>query len=281
MADKVGKGELVYIDYEAWIVNPNGHEQLYETTSAEKAREHRIFSEKRVYAEMPVVVGKDRLMKGLDEALLSATLDEEAEVVIPPEKGMGERDPKLVELIPLRDFHRQEIEPAPGMEVSIRSRRGTVTAVTAGRVRVDFNNPLAGRTLKYRYRVTKRAASPEELVLGIIEMDYGPAQDFKVEVKGPEADVHLPDICKTDERWFVAKFRVVGDLREVGGISRVRFIEEYRKMEEPTEAKETKEAQEASRVEERVEEEIPPEERQERPPQRPEVAAEEESEAGL
>lgn len=276
MADKVGKGELVYLDYETWIVGPTGQEQLYETTRAAKAREHGIFNEKRVYSELPVVVGKSRLMKGLDEALESAVVGNDAEVLIPPEKGMGERDPKLVELIPLRDFHRQEIDPSPGMEVSIRNRRGTVTAVTAGRVRVDFNNPLAGRTLRYKYRVTKKALKPEEMVQGIIEMDYGPATDFKIEVKESEAEIKLPDICKTDEHWFVAKFRVVGDLREVAGVSRVRFIEEYIKREEPKEPK--KEAEEAA-PQELVEEEIPPEEREKA--QASEVPVEEETGAGL
>lgn len=280
MADKVSKGDLVYMDYEAWIVNPNGQEQLYETTRADKAKEHDIYDDKRAYAEMPVVVGRDRLMKGLDEALDGAPVGDEGEVVIPPDKGMGERDRKLVELIPLRDFHRREIDPAPGMEVSIRNRRGTVTAVTAGRVRVDFNNPLAGRTLRYRYRITRRAQTPDDLVQGIIEMDYGPAGDFKVEARGSEADIRLPDICKTDERWFVAKFRVISDLRELAGINHVRFIEEYRKKEEAKPKEEAPKA-EVPKAEERVEEEIPPEERQEKPPQQPEVPAEEETEAGL
>jgi len=105
-------------------------------------------------------------------------------------------------------------------------------AVTAGRVRVDFNNPLAGRTLRYHMTVTKRAESPEEKVRGILDMDYGLAEQFKVFIKETEADVFVPDVCKTDERWFVAKFRVVADLREFAGLAKVRFVEEYEKKVE-------------------------------------------------
>ncbi|NLN72371.1 MAG: peptidylprolyl isomerase, partial [Thermoplasmatales archaeon] len=48
---------------------------------------------------------------------------------------------------PLREFHKQEINPYPGLEVSLGDRRGTVATVGAGRVKVDFNNPRARKNL--------------------------------------------------------------------------------------------------------------------------------------
>jgi hypothetical protein len=53
------------------------------------------------------------------------------------------------------------------------------------------------------------------------------------------ADIQLPDVCKTDEKWFVSKFRVVADLRELTDLKTIRFLEEYEKKEpkaEPTAA---------------------------------------------
>ncbi|MFQ5837713.1 MAG: peptidylprolyl isomerase [Thermoplasmata archaeon] len=232
MAEKVKKGGLVYMEYEGWIRHPNGEEELFDTTNEELAKEHGIHDEKKSYGEVPTVVGKDRLMKGLDEALASAVVGEQQEVVIPPEKGMGERDPKLVELFPIREFHRQEIDPKPGMEVHIRNRHGIVTAVTAGRVRVDFNNPLAGKTLLYRFKVTKRARAAKAKTLAIIEMDYGSSDGFKVKVEKGVADILLPEVCKYDEKWFVTKYKVVSDLRDFAGLKTIRFVEEYTKKEE-------------------------------------------------
>jgi FKBP-type peptidyl-prolyl cis-trans isomerase 2 len=263
LADAAKKGDLVYVDYELWVVNPGGQEELYETTKADLAKENGIFNEKRVYSEHPVVLGQGRLMKGVEESLEGAPTGEPREALIPPEKGAGERDPKLVELHPLREFLKQEIDPHPGLEVSIRNRRGIVTSVTAGRVRVDLNNPLAGKTLRYRYVITRIAVTPEEKVRGVLDMDYGFPGDFQVTVSDSTAEIQLPDLCKTDEKWFVAKFRVVSDLREVASIESVKFVEEYRK---PAEKKETKpEAAEVKAPEERVEEEIPPEEREAAP----------------
>jgi len=256
MDPKLAKGDLAYLDYDVFVVGAGDRKTLHETTRADVAKAQDKYEEKRAYVPVPVVVGHDRVPKGLDEALLDASVGESKEFVIPPEKGAGERDPRLVRLYPVREFHRREIDPAPGMEVTVENRRGTVVAVTAGRVRVDFNNPLAGRTLRYNLTVTKRAESAEEKVRGILDMDYGFADQFKLFVKETEVDVFVPDVCKTDERWFVAKFRVVADLREFAGIPKVRFVEEYEKKAEekkaepaPEVAKEEKAAEKAVEAE--------------------------------
>lgn len=228
----VKQGNLVYLEYEGWIQQPNGQEELFDTTKEELAKEQEIYDEKRTYGEVPTIVGKDRLMKGLDEVVMGASVGEEKEVIIPPQKGMGERDPKLVELFPIREFHRQEIDPRPGLEVHIKNRHGVVTAVTAGRVRVDFNNPLAGRTLRYRFSVKKRVKGAKAKALAIIEMDYGSSDGFEVKVEKGTAKIVLPEVCKYDEKWFVGKYKVVSDLRDFAKIKAVRFVEEYTKKEE-------------------------------------------------
>jgi len=259
MEAKLAKGDIVYIEYDVWITGPGDQRTLHETTHADVAKEADKYEEKKAYAAVPVVVGHERVAKGLDEALLVASVGETKDVAIPPEKGAGERDPKLVKLYPMREFYKKDIEPAPGLEVHMDGRHGTIMAVTAGRVRVDFNNPLAGRTLQYKVTVARRAESPEEKVRGVLEMDYGLVDQFKIFVKdGGEADVFLPDVCKTDERWFVSKFRVVADLREFAGIPKVRFVEEYEKREEK---KEEKPAEAAAKGEE-----APAKEKPARPP---------------
>lgn len=227
MAERVKEGDLVYLEYDAWTQNPGGQRQLFETTSEQNAKDNDLYDEKRSYGEAPSIVGRERLMKGLDEALTGAVVGSEKEVVITPDKGMGERDPKLVELFPIREFHRQEIDPKPGMEVHIRNRHGIVSAVTAGRVRVDFNNPLAGKTLVYTFKVTKKAKGAKAKAQAILEMDYGTSEGFQIRVEKGNAEVVLPEVCKYDEKWFVGKYRVISDLRDLAGLKAIRFIEEY------------------------------------------------------
>ncbi len=238
VSDTVEKGDIVWLEYDAYTVNPGGTQTLFDTTHEEVAKKENKFEEKKVYAEQPVIVGKGRLFLGLEDALLASKVGESQEVTIPAEKAAGARDARLVELKTEREFLRQEITPELGLEVSIGGRRGTITSVAAGRVRIDFNNPLAGKTVKYVYKVTKKAATPEDRIRAILDMDYGLAEQFKIDLQGDGLEVKLPDLCKTDEKWFVSKFRVVADLRELTDLKTMRFVEEYeKKVEAPKEEK--------------------------------------------
>ena len=244
-SDTIAKDDIVWLEYDAWTVNPNGAQTLFDTTHEEVAKKENKFEEKKVYIEQPVVVGKGRLFAGLEEALTGVVIGDAKEVTIPPEKAAGTRDPRLVELRTEREFLRQEIHPEVGLEVSIGGRRGTITSVAAGRVRIDFNNPLAGKTIKYAFKVVRRASTPEERIRAIVDMDYGLAEQFTIHLEGDAAEIQVPDVCKTDEKWFVSKFRVVADLRDLTDLRTMRFIEEYeKKVEAPKEAPKAEGAEE-------------------------------------
>ena len=52
-------------------------------------------------------------------------------------------------------YSRKEINPVVGQEISLNNRRGKVLSVTPGRVLVDYNHPLAGKTIYYKYKVNQ------------------------------------------------------------------------------------------------------------------------------
>jgi FKBP-type peptidyl-prolyl cis-trans isomerase 2 len=241
-------GDIVLAEFDAWIQDSN---ELFDTTNEALAKEHDIFNEKMVYGAQPLVVGKGRLFPGLDEHMLKAELGKEYEVTIPPEKGAGVRDPKQVELHPVREFLKQDIEPRVGLEVTIRNRPAYITAVTAGRVRVDFNNRLAGRTLKYKYKVVEKPSEPTAVVNLILKMGYGSNEGFGVEHHGGNFKIKLPEACKYDQKWFLAKYRIVTDLRDVMAAETISFIEEYAKPEkkEPEAEKKEEKPAEAPKAE--------------------------------
>jgi FKBP-type peptidyl-prolyl cis-trans isomerase 2 len=229
---KIAKGDVIRLEYDGWIEDT---EEMFDTTSEDKARENDILNENATYAPISVLVGAGRIFEGLDEALEGAEVGVEQEVTIPPEKAAGDRDPKLVELHSLREFHRQDIDPRIGMEVNIKNRVGTVVAVTAERVRVDFNRPLAGSTLRYKFNVAERLDTDEDRIKGILEMDYGTSEGFEVEIEDDVYSILLPDVCKYDQKWTMAKYRIVADVREAFGNVDIRLIETYLKTEEPEE----------------------------------------------
>ncbi len=225
---KIEAGDIILAEFEGWI---NDSEDLFDTTDESLAKEKEIFDEKMVYGPQPLIVGKQRLFPGLDEDMLKAEVGKEYEVIIPPEKGAGPRDPKLVELHPVHEFLKQEIEPRVGLEVTVRNRTAIMTAVTAGRVRLDFNNKLAGRTLRYKYKIVKKATKPKEQVELVLMMAYGTNEGFDIEHHGKNYKITLPDACKYDQKWTIAKYRVVSDLRDVVGAEEISFVENYVKPE--------------------------------------------------
>ena len=221
----VSKGSLVRVDYEAWTEDG----ELFDTTRRDVAKANNKFDENVVYEPLPVLVGAGRVIPGFDEALEHADVGKEQDVTVPSEKAFGPRDPERVDTIPLREFQKQEVVPYPGMRLQHQNRMATVVSVSAGRVRIDYNSPLAGKALRYKFTIVEEVTEPAEKVRRFIELAYGQgrAGDFKVVVNGDKADVTLPDSCKYDQRWFVAKYRLVSDLRTYAGIRTTRFIEEY------------------------------------------------------
>lgn len=242
---KIQKGDIVRLEYSGYLADSN---ELFDTSVMEVAKDGGIFDENVTYGPIPLLVGSGRVFEGLDEAIVGSVVNEEREITLAPEKAAGARDPKLVENIPLRDFFKQEIEPKIGMEVNIKNRVGIITAITPRMVRVDFNRRFAGRSLKYKFKVAAKVDDPVEKTLAVIQMDFGSPENFSAAVDGDLYTITIPDVCKYDQKWMLAKYKVVADLREGLKAKTVRFVEEYVKKDE--EKKEEK-------PEEREPEELP------------------------
>jgi len=261
------EGDLVYVEYDVWILpeEDDGEPTLFNTTSEEKAKEEEIFDEDSYYGPRPIVIGEGDLLEGFEEALKEAEVGEEDSVEVPPEKGIGQRDAEKIEIYSRRKLERQDVDLVPGNEVQLDNRRGTILQVTSGRVRVDFNHPLAGKTLKYDFKVKEKLEDDEDIVRAFLLKDYRDV-DFEIEIDGDRLDITLAEDCKYDQNWFVGKYRVIGDLRKNLDFKTIRFIEEYTQEEEEEEPEEESEGEETEgseteEVEEEAEEE--PEESEE------------------
>jgi FKBP-type peptidyl-prolyl cis-trans isomerase 2 len=235
------KGDIVHIDYEAWLIE---NDELFDTTKEELAKEKEIYNEKVTYKPIPIIVGAGNVVKGLDENLLKAKVKKDYTIELEPKDGFGERDPKLIEthhireIMRLPEFKKGDKEPYVGMQITINNKMGWISRITAGRVRVDFNNRYAGHRLKYSYKVTNHADSQEKKIQAILEMHYGKIEGFEIKAAKNNVNIKLPDTCKYDLGWFQAKYRVVTDLREYANVNNVQFIEEYlKKVEEKGKSK--------------------------------------------
>lgn len=104
-----------------------------------------------------VVQGAGQLLPGADEALLGMAPGEEKRLELPPEKAFGLRDPAKVQAMPLAKFGDLAQGLKAGNKVSGfrdgKPETARVLSVENGAAVLDFNPPLAGKTVTYRLRV--------------------------------------------------------------------------------------------------------------------------------
>jgi len=224
-------GDIVEMDVDVWIKESG---KLHQTTNKELAQEGGIYDEKGVYAPIFLILGRSRVLPGLEKSILSSKVGETAEVEVGPEEGAGQRDPSLVRLYSIHEFERMDVEPRVGTDVRIGDRTGRITQVTVGRVRVDFNNPLAGHTLKYKYTVHRKVNEPLHKVKAIIEMHYGTDAGFDVKLEGNVAQIVIPQRAMLDQKWLSCKLRVVSDIYDTVGADEVDFVERNVKVQPST-----------------------------------------------
>ncbi|HEY5717071.1 MAG TPA: peptidylprolyl isomerase [Motiliproteus sp.] len=97
-------------------------------------------------------VGDGNLLPGFEQALFGFAAGERQRLRILPEQAFGMPNPSNVQQLPRASFKDMELEP--GVVVSFAdpsqgSLPGVIRAVAGDRVEVDFNHPLAGRTLYF------------------------------------------------------------------------------------------------------------------------------------
>ena len=232
------KGDIVRVDYKAYIADI---ERLYDTTSESAAKDAGIYNEKYTYAPMAYIVGSEKVFKPLDEAIAAAEIGKEVSIEVPSAEGAGPRDPKLVETYSVKEFYKQNINPYPGLEVKLGNRTGTVMSAGAGRVKVDFNSPLAGKDLAYTFTVTEVVTDNEAKAKAIVEMSFGTSDGFSFAFADDKVSIILPDIVKFSQEWPMTRFKIVSDMRDSFGVDTVELTEVWSKAPAKEEKKDKEE----------------------------------------
>jgi FKBP-type peptidyl-prolyl cis-trans isomerase SlyD len=116
--------------------------------------------------------GADNIVPGLEKALEGKQAGDTVTVTVQPADGYGEYDQEEIDEVPIEDFEGLG-DLQPGMEIEMVDEDGDsyeaiVLDVTNGKVRLDFNAPLAGKILNYDVQVLSvRPASEEEKEVGL------------------------------------------------------------------------------------------------------------------
>jgi FKBP-type peptidyl-prolyl cis-trans isomerase SlyD len=99
--------------------------------------------------------GANEIIRGVESAVEGMEVGEAKHAVVPPMEGYGDADPNAFAEVP-KDKLPQEIEVGTqlhGKDASGREIRPIVSAIKDETVLLDFNHPLAGKTLYFDLKV--------------------------------------------------------------------------------------------------------------------------------
>jgi peptidylprolyl isomerase len=234
---------FILIDYIAKVKETG---EVFDTTIEETAKKEHIYKEGDLYEPKLVVIGEGWVIKPLDENLTTMEVEKPAVVEIPPDKAFGPRDPEKVKRVPLRQLLAKDITPTLGMRVEYNGKNATVRALGAGRVLLDFNPPLAGKTLIYETTVKKKLETLEEKISSLIHRRVPAVEQSKFQFAlKPKTtlNIEMPEEAFYLEGVQLAKRGIAADIqRFLEGITTVKFIEIFKAASKKTEAKPEKEA---------------------------------------
>ena len=141
--------------------------------------------------KLVVIIGQGMVVPGLDKALEGKEIGKDYEIKISRQiEGFGERKRDLVKTIPLKIFREKNITPYPGLTLNMDNLLARIITVSGGRVITDFNNPLSGKIIDYKFKIIKKVKEEKEKVECVLELLFKFVPEFdigeKVIVKGPK-----------------------------------------------------------------------------------------------
>jgi peptidylprolyl isomerase len=233
------KGDFIIIDYIAKVKETG---EIFDTTIEETSKKEHLFKEGDIVEPKLVVIGEGWVLKALDENLTTLEIGKPSAVEIPPDKAFGQRDPEKMKRVALRQLLSKDISPSIGARIEYGGKNATVRSIGAGRVLLDYNPPLAGKTLVYDVTVKKKLDTEEEKIASLIHrrVPSVDATKFEFAKKTNIVNVEMPEEAFYVEGIQVAKRGIALDItRFLPKMTAVKFIETYKgeakKAETPAE----------------------------------------------
>jgi peptidylprolyl isomerase len=230
------KGDFLLIDYVAKVKETN---EVFDTTKEDVAKKEHLHKEGQIHEPELVVVGESWVLKALDDALTTMEICKPCTVEISPEKGFGQRDPEKIKRVPIKQLYAKEINPVVGARIEFQGKNATIRSVGAGRVLLDFNPPLAGRTLIYDVTVTKKLDTAEQKIGALIHRRVPVVEEnkFKLTINGLDLTIDLPEETFYVEGIQIAKRGIAMDIQKfLPELAETKFVETFKAEPKPAPA---------------------------------------------
>ena len=158
---------------------------------------------------MILSLGQGMFLKGAEDFLIGKDIGKHT-IELTPENAFGKRDPKLIRMVPLKEFKHQQVMPVQGQVFNFDGKLAKVLTVSGGRVMVDFNNPLSGKDVVYDIEVFKKVEDLNVKIEALIDFFFRKPFEFKVEGKNLNLKVEKGFLQFAN--LFAEKFKEILDL---------------------------------------------------------------------
>jgi FKBP-type peptidyl-prolyl cis-trans isomerase SlyD len=137
-------------------------------------------------AHMEFVTGYNQVILGLEKRLIGMSKGDKGQIAVPPEEGFGLHDPTLIQEKPYKEFPEgRNLEEGRWVRATNPDHRVTfgylVLEKKPDRIILDYNHPLAGKTLIYDLELEDvREANQEELEI-LRPCEFGQGESLVME----------------------------------------------------------------------------------------------------
>ncbi len=222
------KGDFILIDYSAKVKETG---EIFDTTIETTAKTAHLHKEGEIYEPKLMVVGEGWMLKPIDETFLTMEPGKLTTVEIAPDKAFGPRDPEKIKRVSIKQLYAKGIEkPSIGARIEYAGKMATIRSIGAGRVLLDFNAPLAGRTLVYEITIQKKLEPNDEKILALIHRRIPIADQtkFKLATEQNTLTIEMPEETFYLEGIQVAKRGIAMDIHKYfPETATVKFIETH------------------------------------------------------
>ncbi len=239
MVSTVENGKIVRVDMTGRV---NSHEgPVFQTTVEAVAREEGLFEEGKHahYEPRLVIVGKQQMLDGVDEALVGMKVGEEKKVEIPAEKAFGSIDPKKRRVMAFREYKKSFKKPprvGDAVDMPKSGEQARVLRIDQGKVIIDTNHVLAGRTVYYTIKVVEMLEGEDAKLDAMIEQRLSGihAHDLKITKENKQLEIVLPPQVMFAQQFGFMSYMLAMDLqREFPEYEKIRFVLEIEKPKVP------------------------------------------------
>ncbi|MBM4273688.1 MAG: peptidylprolyl isomerase [Deltaproteobacteria bacterium] len=130
--------------------------------------DHSVFDSSENRGPLEFQLGGGRVIPGFNDAVLGMSVQEEKEISLHPDQAYGDPHPEAIREFPAEVLkgHQIQVGQVLGFNSPQGPVHGRVLSIDTDKFLVDFNHPLAGKTLTFKIKLVGITDAPTQASCG-------------------------------------------------------------------------------------------------------------------